>query len=86
MKIFDGSRESSEEFAGWMINHPDSFVVNIRGRDLMLHVASCGHFKFARPNEITFAPKRASFDRQELIDWAKQPRGGAYRICSTCKP
>jgi len=86
MKIFDGSRESSEEFAGWMINHPDSFVVNTRGRELMLHLASCGHFKFARPDEITFAPKRVSFDRQELHNWAKRQREVAYRICSRCKP
>ena len=86
MKIFDGSRESSEEFARWMINYPDSFVVNIRGSNLMLHLASCGHFKFARPDEITFAPKRASFDRQELINWEKQQRGVVYRICNTCKP
>jgi hypothetical protein len=82
MRVFDGSKSASEEFKGWMIKHPDGFVINIRGNHLILHLASCGHFKFQETDDVTFAPKRASFNREELDTWARNQIGKRYSICS----
>ena len=86
MRVFDGSRRASEEFNLWMIDHPHSFVINIRGTQLMLHLASCGHFKFRETENIKFAPKRAAFNREELDTWARAEIGKRYVICSSCRP
>ena len=86
MRVFDGSKNTSEEFNKWMVNHPESFVVNVRDNQLMLHLASCGHFKFRETDDIKFAPKRASLNREELDAWARIEIGKRYLICSDCKP
>jgi hypothetical protein len=86
MQVFDGSKGASEAFNSWMVNHPESFVMNVRGNQLMLHVASCGHFKFRETADIKFAPKRAAFNREELETWARNEIGKRYSICSDCKP
>lgn len=62
MRLFDGSKSASEEFNRWMVNHPEGFVINVRGNQLMLHLASSGDFKFRETDDIKFAPKRASFN------------------------
>lgn len=86
MRVFDGSKSASEEFNEWMVYHPEGFVINIRGTQLMLRLASCGHFKFRETDDIKFAPKRAAFNREKLDTWARNEIGKRYLICSDCKP
>jgi hypothetical protein len=86
MEIFDGTREASDRFLKWRINYPESFVLNIRGNSSMLHLARCGHFEFKENKKITFAPKRASMTKGEIVDWVKGQSGMGYRVCSDCKP
>jgi hypothetical protein len=86
MRVFDGSQSASADFEQWMGNHPEGFVINVRGNQLMLHLASCGHFKFRETDDIKFAPKRTSFEREELDNWARRQNGKRYLICSSCKP
>ena len=86
MKAFDRDKISSEKFVSWTINHPDGFVVNIRGNGLMLHRASCGHFKFKETDDIVFFPKRVSLDRAELQTWTKEQPDNRFSLCRSCGP
>src|SRR5688572_16690103 len=85
MEIFDRSQHSSYRFLIWRINYPESFVINIRGNSLLLHLASYGHFEFKEHEKITFAPTRASFNKDEIEDWARDQSGKSYKVCSDCK-
>ena len=86
MEVFKRSRTSSKAFNDLISNSPEIYVLNIRGNQLMLHLAGCGHFKFRETDEITFAPKLVSSDRDELDAWAKKEAGKHYSICRSCKP
>ena len=86
MEIFDHDRDASDRFLQWRSTYPDSFVLNIRGTRCMLHLASCGHFAFQEDEQILFAPKRASFTKDELEGWARAQRGLRYTVCRDCKP
>jgi len=86
MEIFDRSRDASDRFLHWRCTYPESFVLNIRGKSCMLHLASCGHFAFTDYETILFAPKRASHNKDELEAWARAQRGTPYTACSDCKP
>ena len=86
MKAFDRDKTSSDEFVSWILNHPDGFVVNMRSSGLMLHRASCGHFKFKETDDIIFFPKRVFLDRDELQTWAKEQSNKRYSLCRSCGP
>jgi hypothetical protein len=86
MEVFHRSRTSSEAFNDLIINSPEIYVLNIRGNQLMLHLAGCGHFKFRVTDQITFARKLVSSSRDELNAWAKNEPGKHYSICRSCKP
>ena len=86
IEIFDSNQHASKRFRQWRLQCPESFVLNIRGHTLMLHVASCGHFAFNEEEQILFAPKRASHNKEELEAWARDQRGLRYTVCRDCKP
>jgi len=86
MEIFDYNRHASDRFRQWRLQCPESFVLNIRGNTLMLHVASCGHFAFKEDEPILFAPKKASHHKEELEAWAREQPGKQYTVCRDCKP
>ena len=86
MEIFDRTRHDSDRFLHWRSTYPESFVLNIRSKSCMLHRASCGHFAFTDYETILFAPKRVSFNKDELEEWVRAQRGTPYTVCRDCKP
>ena len=86
MEFLGRSKETSELFDTWMTNYPDGYVVSVRGNEAMLHLASCGHFKFQEWKNSTYSPKVISHDRAELDEWAKRQEGKHYSVCRDCKP
>jgi len=86
MESFDRSPESSRRFLEWRINYPGSFVINIAEKRLMLHLASCGHFDYKDSENVTYAPKRISQNKEELEVWARKQIGSSYKVCRDCKP
>lgn len=65
-------------------SRPRTYVINIVGKYLMLHRASCWHFSFPGgiPNDMP--AKMVSDDRRELEDWATGQGGKPFRVCSHC--
>ncbi|GEM_PF-5321519 len=86
MQFLQRSESASAQFDRWIINHAEGYVLGIRGNQLMLHLASCGHFKFRESDGITFGPKAISLDRNELDKWAREQNGKRYLIWRSCKP
>ena len=72
---------SHKEFIKWIQNNPSGYVLNIKGKLVMLHRATCLHFRpyegYGRANN----PKQSSLDKHALETWAIN-RG--LVLCSSC--
>jgi hypothetical protein len=52
MEVFNRSRTSSKAFNDLISSSPEIYVLNIRGNQLMLHLAGCGPSSFERPTRL----------------------------------
>jgi hypothetical protein len=79
------SQNYQDDFVKWLRENPQGYVVNDRGRDgLMIHRATCFHFrphdKWAKTNTL----KACSLEKRELEDWARNERNEDLLACNDC--
>jgi len=74
MPVFAIERDPNahEAFVDWIGGNPTGFVINCKSsQNIMMHLATCGHFKplseWAKANSL----KACSLDRTKLENWAE---------------
>jgi hypothetical protein len=83
LKIESGSKDISVFFA-WVGANPDGFVLNFGDECVMLHSATCGHYKFRERGPQNIAPKLCSTDCVALRD-VGQREMKPFRLCHCMK-
>jgi hypothetical protein len=81
---FMGGHLDVARFFDWRVKNPKVFVLNVRGRETMLHRAKCGHYTFPGGNPRTISAKKASSDRTELEEWSVAHFGKRCKLCPDC--
>lgn len=88
MKRFDRTIENAEnDYASWRDANPQSFVVNEKVNEWMLHIAKCTHLlQFsAFEAKLVDTPKACSDKLAELRKWASD-QNKVLRVCKSCAP
>lgn len=87
MPIFSTAADKSAHraFVDWIETHPNGFVLNVKGpQDVVLHRATCGHFKpYNWANQANHR-KACSIDRAKLEHWAEVEGVDTLGKCSDC--
>jgi hypothetical protein len=84
MPIFSGA-EAHQWFVDWIDANPEGFVINRKGlADMVLHRASCGHFKPYDWANQTSNLKACSLDRSKLEGGAEVETFDQLRTCNNC--
>lgn len=78
------------DFLGWLVEHPDGFVLNHdhepRQSYLVLHRTSCYHWKDSRRWLASYS-KTCADSIGELQDWARTHTGSSeLQRCTHCAP
>jgi hypothetical protein len=84
MPVFSGA-EAHQRFVDWIDANPKGFVINRKGfSDVVLHRASCGHFKPYDWANQTSNLKACSLDRSKLEAWTEVETFDQLRTCNNC--
>lgn len=87
MPVFSTAENESahRDFVHWIETNPQGFVLNVKGpQDVVLHRATCGHFKpYDWANQANHR-KVCSTVRTELEHLAEVEGVGTLRKCRDC--
>ena len=78
---------SDRDYFEWLGSHPDGYVLNVRGKKILLHRASCTHIdRHNNPGTLTErGAKKFGADRREtLAKWARQRGSASGSILPKC--
>ncbi|MEA2206255.1 MAG: hypothetical protein QOE77_3031 [Blastocatellia bacterium] len=77
--------DAHRRYVNWIDANPNGFVLNRKGpQDMVLHTASCGHFKPYNSANQTNNLKACSLDRMKLEHWAEVEGVDKLQLCNDC--
>src|SRR5215813_13300541 len=77
--------KTDAEYIAWVTQHPDGFVVNTHGGEMMWHQVGCGYI-MPGGNWSPFGHAKAcSVHPGALAAWAKSRPQQSLRYCTDCR-
>ena len=86
MEEFNSRKDTQahSNFVKWIQASPEGYVINYKGRDSMLHRATCSQFLPYEGVDQANNPKLCSLDKRQLEVWAEKQENSALVPCQRC--
>jgi hypothetical protein len=86
MTEFDSRKDDQahDDFVRWIQNNPQAYVINNKGRNSVLHRATCSQFLPYEGVNQSNNPKVCALDKRQLEDWADKQENLDLVPCQIC--